>query len=50
MAKVELRVCLNFVFGDKNCEFFVLTKYIFEGIAKAIAEKIGFINAEKALF
>ena len=43
-------LCLNFVFGDKKCEIFVLTQYFFEGIAKAIAEKITKVSAEKALF
>ena len=50
MAKVEIRVCLNFVFGDKNDQFFVLLKAIFKGIAIAIAAKIDFISAEKVLF
>jgi len=40
-----LRVYLNFVFGVKNDEFFVMMKYIFKGIAKAIDEKITDINA-----
>ena len=43
-------LCLNFVFRDKNDEFFVLLERIFKGIARAIAAKIGFISAEKALF
>ena len=45
-----LRVCLNFIFGDQNDEFFVLMKYIFKGIAKAIDAKITKISAEKTHF
>ena len=50
MAKVEIRVCLNFVFGYKNGEFFVLLELVFKGIALAIAAKTSFISAEKTLF
>ena len=45
-----MRICLNVVFGVKRDEFYVLTKYIFEFIAKAMDEKITKVSAEKSLF
>ncbi len=50
MAKVELRVCLNFVFGGKKRCIFCADEGNFEGIAVAIAEKIAEISAKKTLF
>ena len=46
----KVRVCLNFVFGGKNDEFFDLTKRIFEEIAIAIVEKIVAVRVKKTNF
>ena len=47
---MAFRVCLNFIFGDQNDDFFVMMKYIFKRIAKAIDAKITKISAKKAHF
>ena len=45
LNEVRIRVCLNFVFGVKTDEFFVLARLIFKLIAKAIDAKINEVSA-----
>jgi len=47
---IDLRVCLNFVFGVENDEWSVIMKHVFERIAKAIGEKNAKVSADHSLF